>query len=81
MSNKVYNILKWVATVVLPACGTLYTALADTWGLPYGDQIATTIMAVVAFLGVVLGVSSNKYAKKQSQISGDTEEPIDNTEI
>lgn len=81
MSNKVYNILKWVATVVLPACGTLYTALADTWGLPYGDEIATTIMAVVTFLGVVLGVSSNKYAKKQNEIGSDTEESIDDTAI
>ena len=66
MSNKVYDVLKWITTVVLPAIGTLYFALAGIWGLPYADQICGTITAVVTFLGIVLGISSAQYKKKTS---------------
>lgn len=64
MNNKTYDILKWVALVVLPALATLYSTIAVIWGLPYGEQIAGTITAIEVFLGVVLGVSSIKYNKK-----------------
>lgn len=67
MSNKVYDILKWIAMVVLPAAATLYFALAGIWGLPFGEQIVGTITAVDTFLGVVLGISSVKYNKKASE--------------
>lgn len=63
MSNKVYDIMKWVAQYALPALGTLYFALAGIWGFPYGEQIVGTITAVDTFLGVVLGVSSANYKK------------------
>lgn len=64
MSNKVYDILKFVALTVLPALGTLYFALAGIWGFPYGEQIVGTITAVDTFLGVLLGISSANYKKK-----------------
>ena len=64
MSNKMYDILKWITTVVLPAIGTLYFALAGIWGFPYGEQIVGSITAVVTFLGIVLGISSAQYKKK-----------------
>lgn len=64
MSNKVYDILKYIAQIVLPAAGTLYFALAGIWGFPYGEQIVGTITAVDTFLGVVLGISSASYKKK-----------------
>ena len=63
MSNKVYDILKWIAQIFLPAAGALYFAIASIWGLPYGEQIVGTITAVDAFLGVVLGISSANYKK------------------
>ena len=63
MSNKVYNILKWIAMYLLPAAGTLYFALAGIWGLPYGEQIVGTITAVDTFLGVLLGISTAQYNK------------------
>ena len=63
MSNKVYNILKWIAMYLLPAVGTLYFALAGIWGLPNGEQIVGTITAVDTFLGVVLGISTAQYNK------------------
>ena len=61
MSNKLYDVLKYIAQVVLPALGTLYFALAGIWGFPYGEQIVGTITAVDTFLGVVLRISSNNY--------------------
>lgn len=61
MSNKTYDVLKWIAQILLPALGTLYFAIASIWGLPYAEQIVGTITAVDAFLGVVLDVSSKKY--------------------
>ena len=64
MSNKLYDVLKWIATVVLPAIGTLYFALAGIWDFPYADQVVGTITAVVTFLGIVLGISSAQYHKK-----------------
>lgn len=61
MSNKQYDILKWIAQYLLPAAGTLYFALASIWGLPYGEQIVGTITAIDAFLGVILGISAGSY--------------------
>ena len=66
MSNKVYDILKWVALIFLPALGTLYFALSSIWGLPYGEQIVGTITAIDAFLGALLGISNINYKKGNS---------------
>ena len=64
MNNKTYDILKYIAQIVLPAIGTLYFALAGIWGFPYGEEIVGTITAVDTFLGVILGISSANYNKK-----------------
>lgn len=66
MNNKVYDILKWIALIGLPAIGTLYFTLAGIWGLPYGEQIMGTITAIDTCLGVFLGVSTSKYNKTVS---------------
>lgn len=63
MSDKTYNIMKWIAMVLLPAIGTLYFALAGIWNFPYGEQIVGTITAVDTFLGVILGISTAQYNK------------------
>ena len=65
MSNKVYDILKCIAQIVLPAIGTLYFALAKIWGFPYAAEIVGTISAVDAFLGAVLGISTMQYNKEE----------------
>lgn len=67
MSNKTYDILKWVAQLLLPALATLYFALASIWNLPYGEQIVGTITAVDAFLGIILGISTANYYKKEEK--------------
>lgn len=67
MSNSTYDALKFLAQVVLPAISTLYLALGSIWtgiiDLPYPEQISATIMAIDAFLGVLLGISSSNYRK------------------
>lgn len=67
MSNKTYDILKWVALVVLPALSTLYLGLSGVWGLPYGEQISTTLMLFNTFLGAILQVSTMQYRKRGEQ--------------
>lgn len=69
MPDKVYDILKWIALVVLPAIATLYAALSGIWGFPYGEQIVGTIAAIDTFFGVVIGVSSIQYNKTKMYTS------------
>lgn len=64
MNNKTYDILKWIAQILLPGIGTLYFALAGIWNLPLADQIVGTITAVDAFLGLLLGISTANYKAK-----------------
>ena len=63
MTNKTYDILKWIAQIVLPALAALYAALAGIWGFPYGEEIVGTISAVDVFLGALLQISTNNYNK------------------
>ena len=67
MTNKMYDILKWVAQILLPALGTLYFAIAGIWGLPCTEQVVGTITAVDTFLGVLLGLSTSKYNKDNNE--------------
>jgi hypothetical protein len=61
MSNSVYDVLKYIAQIVLPACATLYATLAQIWNLPFAEPIPLTIMAVDTFLGVMLKISTDHY--------------------
>ena len=61
LSDKVYDILKWIALIALPAVGTLYFALANVWGLPCGEQVVGTVTAIDTFLGALLGISTAAY--------------------
>ena len=65
ISNKVYDVLKWIVQYLLPALGTLYFALSTIWGFPYGEQVVGTITAIDAFLGAILGLSSATYYKNE----------------
>lgn len=64
LSNKAYDILKWITLVALPALGTAYVALANVWGLPYPEEVSKTVLAVCTLLGALLGVSTAEYNKK-----------------
>ena len=64
MSNRTYDILKYIAQIVLPAIGALYFGLASIWGLPYAQEIVGTITCIDAFLGALLGISTVQYKRK-----------------
>lgn len=66
ISNKLYDVLKFIAQIVLPALGTFYFAIASIWGLPYAEQIVGTITAVDALLGALLCISTMQYKKENT---------------
>ena len=67
MSDKVYDVLKWIAQYLLPASATLYFALANIWGFPYAEQVVGTISAIDTFIGVMLGISTIQYNKDNEE--------------
>lgn len=78
LSNTMYDRLKWIAQILLPAVGALYFALAGYWGLPKPDEVVGTIVAVDAFLGVLLGLSNKAY--EESEATYETDVNVANTE-
>ena len=67
MPDKLYDILKWVCLIALPALAVLYFTLAKIWGLPYGAEITATINAVALFIGALIGVSQISINKEASE--------------
>lgn len=65
LTDKTYNVLKWVALILLPAMGALYFGLAGIWNFPYGEQVVGTITVIDTFLGAILGISTVQYNKKE----------------
>lgn len=70
MTDKMYDVLKWIAQILLPAVATLYFAIAQIWGFPYGEEIVGTITAIDAFLGALLGISTYQYNKDRNNDAG-----------
>ena len=62
-TSPVYDVLKKIAQIYLPAAGTLYFTLAQIWGLPAAEQVSGTVLALNTFLGMLLGISSAQYEK------------------
>jgi hypothetical protein len=69
LPDKVYDALKWLALIVLPAFGSAYMGLAAVVGLPYGDMVAEVCVIVGTFIGTVISVSS--YSYRHSRGGGD----------
>ena len=63
LNNKLYDVLKWIAQIVIPAIAALYFGLANIWGLPHGEEIVGTLTVLDAFLGALLGISTVQYKK------------------
>lgn len=57
LPNGAYDILKWLGLIACPALAVFYGVLAKTWGLPYGEQVVTTINAVGVLIGALIGAS------------------------
>lgn len=62
--DKIYDVLKWIVIIVMPAVATLYAALSAVWGWPYSEEVVTSITAVDTFLGAVLCISAANYNKE-----------------
>jgi hypothetical protein len=64
LPDSIYNKLKWIALIALPACSVLYFTLSKIWGLPYGAEITATIDAVALFIGSLIGISQYNIDKE-----------------
>lgn len=71
--DKVYNVLKWVVVIVLPAIASAYWGLSQLWGFPYAEQIVGTISVIETFLGAMIGISTHAYYKDQNGAADDKE--------
>ena len=65
LSNKAYDILKWIAIVALPAITTFYGVVGATFSIPYTQEVLTVAVAADTLLGSLLGVSTVKYNKEK----------------
>lgn len=63
LKNEVYDVLKWVVMIVIPALTTAYVGLAAIWGWPYATEVAKTSAVVCTLLGALLGISTAEYRK------------------
>ena len=70
MSNKVYDVLKWVALVMLDAVGLFYQTLAEIWSLQYGDNVLKTCVALSVLIGTLIGVSGTQYNRANNEERG-----------
>lgn len=68
LSDKVYNILKWICLIALPAIAVFYFAISKIWGLPYGTEITATINAVAVLIGSLIGISQHNISKDAETI-------------
>ena len=65
ISNQIYDVLKWIVMIVLPALSTAYVGLAAVWGWPLADEVAKSCSVICVLLGALLGISTAEYNKTQ----------------
>jgi len=76
LSNKAYDILRFIAELLLPGLATLYAALAPIWGFPYAEQIVTTVIAVDTFLGLFINYLRKRYNLSKEPITDESEDDV-----
>ncbi len=65
LNDGLYDILKWITMIVIPALATAYVGLASVWGWPYADAVAKTSAVICTLLGALLGISTAQYNKEE----------------
>lgn len=65
LPDKVYDVLKWIVMIVLPALATAYVGLASIWAWPFADEVTKTTAVVCTLLGALLGISTAQYNKEK----------------
>lgn len=63
--NKVYDWMKWITIIALPAIATLLLAIGNIWNIAVLTPVAATVTAVTTLLGTLLGVSTISYNKSK----------------
>jgi len=71
LKDSVYDVLKWIVMIVIPALTTAYVGLASVWGWPYAEPIAKTSAIVCTLLGAILGISTAQYNKEKQPPDGE----------
>ena len=64
VNDRIYDVLKWITMIVIPALATAYVGFAAIWGWPYADEIAKTAAVICTLLGTLLGISTAQYNKQ-----------------
>lgn len=77
ISNRLYDILKWVALVALPAIQAFWLTIGKVWGFPYLTEIGTTIAAIGLLIAALIGVTSNNYYNDVDEEDEDDDEDYD----
>ncbi len=67
ISNKMYDVLKWITLICIPALSTAYVGLSAVWGWPYATEVAKTAVVICTLLGALLGISTAQYNKKENE--------------
>lgn len=67
LPDNVYNFLKWLGLIALPALATFYGVIGKVWDLPYTAEIVTTVTAVATLIGALIGVSQYKINKEKNE--------------
>lgn len=80
MSNKIYDILKWITLVLLPALTTLTSVILNSFNINYTELILTIMTAITTFMGTILGISNINYNKNNNIIAEEVEQTKDNTD-
>ena len=71
LNNKIYDFLKWVVMIFLPALGAFYFGLSQFWDLPYVTEIVGSVSVTSIFLGALIGISSKSYGKNSAGFDGE----------
>lgn len=70
LPNSVYDYLKFLCTVFIPAFSSLYFGLSQIWGFPYGEEVTGTLAVIATFIGALIGISSINYYKEDDEENG-----------
>lgn len=72
MTNKTYDILKFITTILLPSLATFYFTISQIWNLPLGEEIVGTISAITVMLGAIINISSKNYHQLEEDLPDET---------
>lgn len=67
LNDKIYNVLKWMTIICIPALTVAYVGLAAVWAWPYADKVAKTSAVICTLLGSLLGISTIQYNKENPE--------------